>query len=215
MRHQKRGRKLGRTASHRKAMMRNMVTSFFKHESLTTTVSKAKEMRRYAERMITFGKRGDLHARRQALRFLREKEVVKTLFDDIAPRFENRDGGYTRILKLGPRKGDGAELALIQLVEQSEELIEARRAEKERRRRHREKQREKEEQEAAAEREETAAEQTSAQVADAEEAPAETESEEKIATEEAASTTDETSAEPEEEKPETEETEETEKKKDA
>lgn len=124
MRHQKRGRKLGRTASHRRALLRNLVTELFKHESIRTTLPKAKEMRRYVDKMITFGKRGNLHARRMSLRFLTDKDVVQSLFDNIAPRFIDRNGGYTRIYKLGPRRGDGAEMAIIELVEKSEDKLE-------------------------------------------------------------------------------------------
>lgn len=116
MRHNIAGRKLGRTGSHRKALMRTMVTEFLDKEKLITTVPKAKELRPLAEKMITLGKRETLHARRQALAFIRSKAVVHKLFDDLAPRFADRNGGYTRILRLGPRKGDGAELAILELV---------------------------------------------------------------------------------------------------
>ncbi len=124
MRHQVHGRKLGRTASHRRALLRNLVTSLLKHEAIKTTLAKAKETRRFAEKMITLGKRGDLHARRTSLRFIMEKDVVAVLFNEIAPRFATRNGGYTRIIKLGPRKGDGAEMAIIELVERREKLSE-------------------------------------------------------------------------------------------
>lgn len=117
MRHQNRVKKLGRKASHRRALLRNLVTSLFKHDEIKTTLAKAKVARRFAEKMITLGKRGDLHARRTALKFITEKDVVKRLFEEVAPRFSERNGGYTRVLKLGPRKGDGAEMAIIQLVE--------------------------------------------------------------------------------------------------
>ena len=116
MRHGKRGRKLGRTASHRKAMLGNMATSLFAHGSIRTTVPKAKELRSMAERLITFAKRGDLHARRQVLRRIRNKVVVSKLFDEIAPTFVDRNGGYTRLLKVGPRRGDSTEICLIELV---------------------------------------------------------------------------------------------------
>ena len=119
MRHRKKGRKLNRTASHRKAMLRNMATSLFQHERVTTTEAKAKELRPYAERLITLAKRGDLHARRLAARKIADQEILRKLFDDIGPRFTERPGGYTRIRKLGIRKGDAAEMALIELVEQS------------------------------------------------------------------------------------------------
>lgn len=117
MRHRKAGRRLGRTTSHRKALLRTMVTEFFEHEKMVTTVAKAKEVRSVAERMITLGKRENLHARRQALSFLRKKEVVFKLFDSLAPRFADRNGGYTRILRLGVRTGDASEMALLELVD--------------------------------------------------------------------------------------------------
>jgi large subunit ribosomal protein L17 len=116
MRHGKSGRKLGRTSSHRQAMLRNLVTSFLAHERIVTTVQKAKEMRRIAERMITFGKKETLHARRQALKVIRDREVVEKVFDTLAPRFADRSGGYTRIIKIGPRRGDNAEMAIIELL---------------------------------------------------------------------------------------------------
>ena len=116
MRHGKRGRKLGRTASHRRATMNNMATSLFVHGRIRTTKPKAKELRGVAERLITFAKRGDLHARRQVLRRIRNKVVVAKLFDEIAPTFVDRQGGYTRILSLGFRRGDATEVCLIELV---------------------------------------------------------------------------------------------------
>lgn len=116
MRHAKRGRKLGRTASHKKALLNNLATSLFTHGSIRTTYAKAKELRSMAERMITFAKRGDLHARRQVLRRIRNQVVVAKLFDEIAPTFADRNGGYTRVLKLGPRRGDSVEMCLIELV---------------------------------------------------------------------------------------------------
>lgn len=116
MRHRRKGRKLGRTASHRKALMRNLVTEFLDNERIVTTISKAKALRPVAEKMITLGKRENLHARRRALSFIRRKEVVYKLFDEIAPRFSERNGGYTRILRLGFRQGDQAEMALLELV---------------------------------------------------------------------------------------------------
>lgn len=118
MRHNKAGRRLGRTTSHRVAMFRNMVTSFFAHERITTTDAKAKELRSIAEKMITLGKRGDLHAQRQAASYIRDKQVVTKLFATIAPRFKERNGGYTRIVKLGIRPGDNAPLSIIELVEE-------------------------------------------------------------------------------------------------
>lgn len=119
MRHNKAGRRLGRTTSHRQAMFRNMITSFFNHERITTTDAKAKELRSIAEKMITLGKRGDLHALRQAASFIREKSVVTKLFSAIAPRYADRQGGYTRIIKLGVRPGDNASVSVIELVEES------------------------------------------------------------------------------------------------
>ena len=116
MRHRKSGAKLNRTSSHRKAMFRNMVTSLFKHDRIKTTDAKAKELRKYADKMITLAKRGDLHARRQALAFIREKDVVHQLFNDANAKFSSRNGGYTRIIKLGPRSGDAAPMAMIELI---------------------------------------------------------------------------------------------------
>lgn len=116
MRHGKRGRKLGRTASHRRATMNNMAAALFTHGMIRTTKPKAKELRGVAERLITFAKRGDLHSRRQVLRRIRNKVVVAKLFDEIAPTFADRQGGYTRILCLGPRRGDATEVCLIELV---------------------------------------------------------------------------------------------------
>jgi len=116
MRHRKTGRKLNRTPSHRRAMLRNMATSLFLHERIETTTAKAKELRPYAERLITLAKRGDLHARRLAAGKVRDRAVVGKLFDELGPRFQDRPGGYTRILKLGARKGDAADMALIELV---------------------------------------------------------------------------------------------------
>jgi large subunit ribosomal protein L17 len=117
MRHQFDGRKLGRTSSHRNAMFRNMVTSLLDKERIRTTRQKAKEVRRIADRMITLGKRGDLHARRQASSFIRDAGVVRKLFDTLGPRYAERPGGYTRILHLGPRPGDNADMAFLELVD--------------------------------------------------------------------------------------------------
>lgn len=117
MRHRKKGRQLGRTASHRTAMLRNMATSLFLHGRISTTTEKAKELRPFAEKLITLAKRGDLHARRLAGRKIADKDVLFKLFDSIGPRFAERPGGYTRILKTGHRQGDGADMALIELVE--------------------------------------------------------------------------------------------------
>jgi large subunit ribosomal protein L17 len=118
MRHNKSGRTLGRKPDHRQHMMRNMVTSFLENEKITTTVTRAKELRKLAEKMITLGKRGDLHSRRQALRVIRDPQVVARLFEMIAPRFADRPGGYTRILRLENRLGDNAPMAIIELVEE-------------------------------------------------------------------------------------------------
>ena len=116
MRHRNSGRKLGRTTSHREAMFRNMVTSLFEHERIVTTTPKAKEARRLADKMITLAKKGDLHARRQALSFIRSKDVVAKLFDVIQLQFVDRNGGYTRIIKTGVRQGDAAAMAILELV---------------------------------------------------------------------------------------------------
>jgi len=116
MRHRKASLKLNRTTSHRLAMFRNMVTSLFKHERIRTTGPKAKELRRLAEHLITLAKRGDLHARRQALAVIREKDVVHKLFDEANEKFGHSAGGYTRIVKLGRRAGDAAPMSLIELI---------------------------------------------------------------------------------------------------
>ncbi len=122
MKHKISARKLGRTSSHRDAMFRNMVTSLFEHERIVTTKEKAKELRPIAEKMITLAKRGDLHARRQALSYIRSKDIVEKLFTDIQEQFAERKGGYTRILQTGVRKGDNASMAIIELVGYEEEL---------------------------------------------------------------------------------------------
>lgn len=116
MRHRKAGLKLNRTPSHRDAMFRNMVTSLFKHDRIRTTGTKAKEIRRWADHLITLAKRGDLHARRQALAIVREKEVVHKLFEQAGERFGEVSGGYTRIIKLGYRPGDAAPMSLVELI---------------------------------------------------------------------------------------------------
>ncbi len=121
MRQQKAGRKLGRTSSHRKAMFRNMVTSLFEHERIETTDAKAKELRKIAEKMITLGKKGDLHSRRQVLSVISDKKVVRDLFDTIAPRYRHRNGGYTRIFKGGRRLGDNAPLSIIELMPEEDD----------------------------------------------------------------------------------------------
>lgn len=117
MRHGKKVAKLGRLRSHRRAMLANMVTSLFNHEVIRTTDVKAKELRRTADHMITFAKRNDLHARRQVLRVITDKGVVSKLFDELGPRYKSRNGGYTRIIKVGPRRGDGALISIIELVD--------------------------------------------------------------------------------------------------
>ena len=124
MRHQKTGRKLGRNSSHRRAMFRNMVTSLFKYEQLETTDAKAKELRPIAEKMIALAKRGDLHARRQALAYMTDKKVTHRLFEDLKDRFLDRQGGYVRIIKKGVRKGDSAPVSVIQLVSKGSEKTE-------------------------------------------------------------------------------------------
>lgn len=120
MRHLKSGRKLSRNSSHRWALMRNLITSLLREEKIRTTDPKAKELRRWADRVITLGKQGSLHARRQALGIVQDKAVVRKLFDTIAPRFKDRPGGYTRIIKLGLRRGDAAPISLIELVASAE-----------------------------------------------------------------------------------------------
>lgn len=122
MQHRKKGRKLNRTASHRKATMRNMATNLFRHERIRTTKAKAKALRPYAERLISLAKRGDLHARRRASRKIQDREILGKLFDELGPRYADRPGGYTRVLKLGARKSDSAEMALIELVDRPEDL---------------------------------------------------------------------------------------------
>ena len=117
MRHRKRQGKLGRSSAHRKALLRNLVTSLLDRERIVTTDRKAKELRRVADRMITLGKRGSLHARRRALSVIRSKEVTAKVFDELADRFRERPGGYTRVLKVRRRTGDAAPLSIIELVE--------------------------------------------------------------------------------------------------
>ena len=117
MRHGKKIAKLGRTAPHRKAMLSNMMASLFINERVTTTQTRAKELKRTAERVLTCAKRGDLHARRQILRVIADKQVVAKLFDELGPRYKGRNGGYTRVIKLGPRRGDGAFMSIVELVD--------------------------------------------------------------------------------------------------
>ncbi len=116
MRHRVKGRQLSRNSSHRRAMLRNMATSLFQHERVVTTQAKAKELRPYAEKLITWARRGDLHARRQVERVIKDRKVAGRLFGEIGPRFAGRPGGYTRIVKIGHRSGDGAEIARIELL---------------------------------------------------------------------------------------------------
>ena len=117
--------KLGRDAPHRRAMLSNMVTSLLSKESVKTTHARAKELRRFAEHMITFAKRGDLHARRQVLRTVADKRVVTKLFEELGPRYKGRNGGYTRIVKLGPRRGDGSFMSIVELVDRPEDRTES------------------------------------------------------------------------------------------
>ena len=121
MRHRNSGRKLNRSSSHRRAMFRNMATALLKHEQIKTTLPKAKELRPVVERMITLGKRGNLHSRRQALSYLKDETIVQKLFDGLAERYEDRAGGYTRVLKAGFRYGDSAPMAYIELVDRDED----------------------------------------------------------------------------------------------
>lgn len=116
MRHRKKGRKLNRSTSHRKAMFKNLATSLFRHERIETTDAKAKELRGYAERLITLAKRGDLHARRQAYTKIRDVEILAKLFNEIGPRYASRPGGYTRVTKVRVRRGDAATISVIELV---------------------------------------------------------------------------------------------------
>ena len=118
MRHQRTGKKLGRDSAHRKALYSNLAGALIEHGRIRTTVTKAKAVKPLAEQMITLGRRGDLHARRQATAFLRSRDVVHHLFAHVAPRFKERPGGYTRIIKLGPRQGDAAEMVYLELVEE-------------------------------------------------------------------------------------------------
>jgi large subunit ribosomal protein L17 len=120
MRHMNQGRKLNRTSAHRKALFRNLVLALLKHERIKTTDAKAKELRHFADRMVTLGKRGDLAARRLAFNFMQSRDAVKKLFDEIAPRFKERNGGYTRVVKFGFRRGDAAPLSIIEFTGVSE-----------------------------------------------------------------------------------------------
>lgn len=120
MRHQVKGRKLGRSPAHRKALFRNQLSSLVREERIRTTLEKAKELRPLAEKVVTQGKRDTVHARRQVNRLISDRDLVKKLFDEIAPRYDQRPGGYTRIIKLGPRRGDGAEMAYLEFVDRGE-----------------------------------------------------------------------------------------------
>src|SRR5713226_3291411 len=144
MRHLKSGRQLSRNSAHRWALMRNLITSLLRDEKIRTTDPKAKELRRWADRVITLGKQGSLHARRQVLGIVQDKSVVRKLFDTIAPRFKDRPGGYTRIIKIGWRRGDAAPVSLIELVGADGAQIEGSSREKKGRRRARRKKTDKE-----------------------------------------------------------------------
>src|SRR6201987_5969122 len=128
MRHQRTGKKLGRDAAHRKALYSNLAGALIEHGRIKTTVTKAKAVKPLAEQMITLGRRGDLHARRQATAVLRSRDVVHKLFAEVAPRFKDRPGGYSRIVRIGPRAGDSAEMAYLELVD--EEYVAAQREER-------------------------------------------------------------------------------------
>ncbi len=130
MRHLKAGRKLGRTSSHRDALLKNLVQELIRHEQIRTTLPKAKEARKVAEKMITFGKRGTLHARRLAFRTVRDNALLEKLFGDLATRFKARPGGYTRVLKAGFRPGDAAPMAVLELVDRPEKKAEGEKAAK-------------------------------------------------------------------------------------
>jgi len=118
MRHRKVSRKLGRDVEHHKAILRNMVTDLFKYGKITTTIAKAKELKRVADKMITLAKRGDLTSRRRALAFIRDKNIVRKLFSELREKYLNRTGGYTRVIKIGPRRGDASMMAIVELVEE-------------------------------------------------------------------------------------------------
>ncbi len=138
MRHLKGGRKLSRTSAHRRALFRNLVAALIEHERIQTTDAKAKAIRPLAERMISLAKRGTLHARRQALAFIRRKAVVRKLFEEVGPRFRDRPGGYTRIVKMGRRRGDAALLSIIELTERGEQAKSEAQRKRERKQRARE-----------------------------------------------------------------------------
>jgi large subunit ribosomal protein L17 len=117
MRHQRTGKKLGRDSAHRRALYANLASNLIEHERIKTTITKAKAVKPIAEQMITLGRRGDMHARRQAVAFLRSKDIVHKLFDEIGPRYADRPGGYSRIIRIGPRQGDAAEMCYLELVD--------------------------------------------------------------------------------------------------
>jgi large subunit ribosomal protein L17 len=121
MRHLKDGRKLNRSAAHRKALMRNLVKALLQREQIRTTDAKAKELRRWADRIVTLGKRNTVHARRLAFAYLGSRKLVRRLFDEVAPRFRGRAGGYTRVLKIGTRRGDAAPLSIVEFTERGEQ----------------------------------------------------------------------------------------------
>ncbi len=148
MRHQKSGRKLGRTHSHKKATLANLALALFEHKSIITTTPKAKEARTTVERIITFAKKGDLAARREVLRTIRDKDLVKQIFEEIAPRFAERSGGYTRIVKLGNRSGDNADMSIFELV--GYENLKMEKIEKQRQKRQEKKKQQQKQAEAAA-----------------------------------------------------------------
>jgi large subunit ribosomal protein L17 len=153
MRHREKGRKLGRKKSHRNLMLRNLVASLFDKESVKTTEARAKEARRLAERIVTWGKKGDLHSRRLALRYIHDAGLIKKVFETLAPRFEGRNGGYTRIVKLANRRGDAAKIVILELTEKGKEVEEekaARKAKKEAKKEAKEEARKKAEEEAEA-----------------------------------------------------------------
>ncbi|RMF58996.1 MAG: 50S ribosomal protein L17 [Calditrichaeota bacterium] len=150
MRHRKAHRKLNRTASHRKALIANLAASLFEHKQVTTTTAKAKEARKTVERLITFAKRGTVAARRQVLKVVTDKKIVKNLFDEIAPTYKDRNGGYTRVVRLGYRRGDGADMALLELVGYEGLLIEKHKAKEEEKAKKKEKQKTEEKAEAEA-----------------------------------------------------------------
>ena len=150
MRHRKKVKKLGRTASHRRATLRNMATALINHHQIKTTLGKAKAARSYVEKLITTGKKDSVHARRQAFKLLQNRTLVKKLFDEIAPSFSDRNGGYTRVVKLGSRTGDGAEMAVLQLVGFEQLIIDEQEKQKQKRKERVEKKKAKEAEEAEA-----------------------------------------------------------------